>query len=87
MREESAEEEDDDLNVKVEADTKPSGSEAFAGLETALKWMERQRECDHMQLLTVKLMRNLAGRKRFKTVKQLTLNEMFTEIPKCLENS
>lgn len=78
VREESVEEEDD-LNVEVEADTGPSASEAFAGLDTALKWMERQPECDHMQLLTVKRMRDLAARKRVKTVKQLTLTEMFSK--------
>lgn len=76
VREESVEEEDD-VNVEDEADMGPSASEAFAGLETALRWMERQPECDHMQLLTVKRMRDLAARKRFKTVKQVTLTEMF----------
>lgn len=70
-------EEEDDLNVEVEVDTGPSASEAFAGLETALKWMECQPECDHIQLLTVKRMRDLAARKRITTVKQLTLTEMF----------
>lgn len=78
VREESVEEEDD-LNVEVEADTGPSASEAFAGLETALKWMERQPECDHVQLLTVKRMRDLAARKRMKTVRQLTLTEMYSK--------
>ena len=77
VREEIVEEEDN-LNVEVEA-AGPSASEAFAGLETALKWMERQPECDHMQLLTVKRMRDLAARKRMKTVKQLTLTEMFSK--------
>ncbi|KAL4709405.1 hypothetical protein ACJJTC_001201 [Scirpophaga incertulas] len=36
-------------------------------------------ECDHLQLLTVKRMRDLAARKRMKTAKQLTLTEMFTK--------
>lgn len=40
--------EEDDLNVKVEADMGPSASETFANLETVFKWMERQPECDHM---------------------------------------
>lgn len=70
-------EEEDDLNVEVETDTGPSASEALAGLETALKWMERQPECDHIQLLTVKQMRDLAARKRMTSVKQLTLTEAF----------
>lgn len=77
MREESVEE--DDLNVEVEANMGPSASEAFAGLETALKWMERQPKCDHMQFLIVKRMCDLAARKWMKTVKQLTLTEMFSK--------
>lgn len=44
----------DDLIVEVEADTGPS---------TALKWTECQPECDHIQLLTVKRIRDLAGQK------------------------
>lgn len=38
MREKIVKEEDD-LIVEVEADTRPSDSEVFAGFETALKWM------------------------------------------------
>ncbi|CAH1996004.1 unnamed protein product [Acanthoscelides obtectus] len=67
----------EELSADVEVDAGPSASEAFAGLETALKWMERQPECDHLQLLTVKRMRDLAARKRMKNAKQLTLTEMF----------
>ncbi|XP_049306960.1 jerky protein homolog-like [Bactrocera dorsalis] len=55
---------EEELSADVEVDAGPSASEAFAGLETALKWMERQPECDHLQLLTVKRMRDLAVRKR-----------------------
>lgn len=62
--------------VKVEADMELSASEAFAGLETPLKWNECQNEYDHMQLLTGKWMCDLATRKRIKTVKQLTVTEM-----------
>ncbi|KAK9869555.1 hypothetical protein WA026_003308 [Henosepilachna vigintioctopunctata] len=68
---------EEELSADVEVDAGPSASEAFAGLETALKWMERQPVCDHLQLLTVKRMRDLAARKRLKTAKQLTLTEMF----------
>lgn len=67
VREESVEEEND-LNIEVEADTGLSLSEASASLETALKWMERQPECDQMQLFTVKWMRNLAAQKRIQIV-------------------
>ncbi|XP_050536842.1 jerky protein homolog-like [Daktulosphaira vitifoliae] len=77
VREDVEVEVEEELSLDVEVDAGPSASEAFAGLETALKWMERQPECDHLQLLTVKRMRDLAARKRMKTAKQLTLTEMF----------
>uniref|UniRef100_A0A1I8NKA1 Uncharacterized protein n=1 Tax=Musca domestica TaxID=7370 RepID=A0A1I8NKA1_MUSDO len=67
---------EEELSADVEVDAGPSASEAFAGLETALKWMERQPECDHLQLLTVKRMRDLAVRKLLKTAKQLALTEI-----------
>ncbi|KAK9874630.1 hypothetical protein WA026_005458 [Henosepilachna vigintioctopunctata] len=77
VREDVEVEVEEELSADVEVDAGPSASEAFADLETALKWMERQPECDHLQLLTVKRMRDLADRKRLKTAKQLTLTEMF----------
>nr|CAH7713116.1 unnamed protein product [Callosobruchus chinensis] len=77
VREDVEVEVEEELSADVEVDGGPSASEAFAALETALKWMERQPECDHLQLLTVKRMRDLAARKRLKTAKQLTLTEMF----------
>ncbi|GBP29919.1 Jerky protein homolog-like [Eumeta japonica] len=77
VREDVEVEVEEELSADVEVDAGPSASEAFAGLETALKWMERQPECDHLQLLNVKRMRDLTARKRLKTAKQLTLTEMF----------
>ena len=74
VREETDGQEDD---IVTEPDAGPSAGEAFACLDTALTWMERQPECDHIQLLTVKRMRDLAARKRLKTAKQLTLTDMF----------
>ncbi|GBP93350.1 Jerky protein homolog-like [Eumeta japonica] len=59
---EDVEVEVEELSADVEVDAGPSASEAFAGLETALKWMERQPECDHLQLLNVKRMRDLTAR-------------------------
>lgn len=46
-------------------------------LKTALKRMERQPGCDHMQPLTVKRLHDLTARKRMKTIEQLTLSEIF----------
>ncbi|KAK4876445.1 hypothetical protein RN001_012867 [Aquatica leii] len=56
-------------SVREETDAEPLASEAFASLEIALKWMKRQPECDHTQLLTGKRMRDLTARKRIKTAK------------------
>lgn len=70
---ESVEEEDD---ITDEPEAGPTASEALACFDTALKWMEQQPECDHIQLLTIKRMRDLAARKRMMTAKQLTLTDM-----------
>lgn len=70
----------DDLNCEVKADKRPSTAEEFAGLETALKWMERQPVYDHIQLSTVKRFSDLAAQKRIKTIKQLTLSEIFSKL-------
>ncbi|VEN36331.1 unnamed protein product, partial [Callosobruchus maculatus] len=80
VREDVEVEVEEELSADVEVDAGPSASEAFAGLETALKWMEGQPECDHLQLLTVKRMRDLAARKRLKTAKQLTLTEILAAL-------
>nr|CAH7733521.1 unnamed protein product [Callosobruchus chinensis] len=61
VREDVEVEVEEELSADVEVDGGSSASEAFAGVETALKWMERQPECDHLQLLTVKRMRDLAA--------------------------
>ncbi|GBP77373.1 hypothetical protein EVAR_40027_1 [Eumeta japonica] len=41
VREDVEVEVEEELSADVEVDAGPSASEAFAGLETALKWMER----------------------------------------------
>lgn len=43
---------------------RPSANETFAGLETALKWLERQPKCDLMQRHTVNGICELATRKQ-----------------------
>ena len=55
--------EDNDSIASVESENEPTLSEAFTCFDTALKWMERQPECDHVQLLSIKRLRNLAARK------------------------
>ncbi|KAJ8878917.1 hypothetical protein PR048_019520 [Dryococelus australis] len=74
MREETDDQEDD---IATESNAGPSAGEAFACLDTALTWMERQPACDHIQLFTVKRIRGLATQKRFKIAKQLTVTNMF----------
>ncbi|PSN48884.1 hypothetical protein C0J52_09662 [Blattella germanica] len=46
------------------AEKGPSSEEAFHCLETAMKWVEQQEECDAVQLLCLKRLRDLAAKKR-----------------------
>ena len=64
--------EGDDSATSVELEKEPTASEAFACFD-ALQWMERQPDCDHVQLPSVKRLRDLAAHKRVSTSKQLTL--------------
>ena len=50
---------DDDNVASVEPEKEPTASEVFACFDTVLKWMERLPECDHVQLLAVKRLRDL----------------------------
>ncbi|XP_053949972.1 jerky protein homolog-like [Anastrepha ludens] len=68
---------EDDNDSTFELEAGPSASEAFACFETALNWMERQSECDHVDLLVVKRLKDLAAKKRVSSLKQRTLTEMF----------
>ncbi|KAJ8889085.1 hypothetical protein PR048_008579 [Dryococelus australis] len=58
VREETDDQKDD---IATESNVGPSAGEVFACLDTTLTWMERQPECDHKQLLTVKRMQDLAA--------------------------
>uniref|UniRef100_A0A1B6J5S2 DDE-1 domain-containing protein n=1 Tax=Homalodisca liturata TaxID=320908 RepID=A0A1B6J5S2_9HEMI len=62
---------------ETEEENVPTHGEAFICFENALKWMERQPECEAVQLLAVKRLRDLAARKRATTSRQRTLLEMF----------
>ncbi|PSN51664.1 hypothetical protein C0J52_09618, partial [Blattella germanica] len=53
------EEEPSDENC---AEKGPSNEEAFHCLETAMKWVEQQEECDAVQLLCFKRLRDLAAK-------------------------
>ncbi|PSN48413.1 hypothetical protein C0J52_12094, partial [Blattella germanica] len=55
---------DQDLCDEDCAEKGPSSEEAFHCLETAMKWVEQQEECDAVQLLCLKRLRDLAAKKR-----------------------
>ncbi|PSN51445.1 hypothetical protein C0J52_08992 [Blattella germanica] len=46
------------------AEKGPSSEEAFHCLETAMKWVEQEEECDAVQLLCLKRLRDLAAKKQ-----------------------
>ncbi|XP_067136916.1 jerky protein homolog-like [Centruroides vittatus] len=60
------------------AEKGPSSEEAFHGLETAMKWLEQQEECDTIQLLFLKHVRDLVAKKRVSAVKQKKILDFFS---------
>ncbi|PSN51225.1 hypothetical protein C0J52_10562 [Blattella germanica] len=56
----------------------PSNEEAFHCLETAMKWVEQQEECDDVQLLCLKRLRDLAAKKRVLSLKQKKILDFFS---------
>ncbi|GBN92223.1 hypothetical protein AVEN_247085-1 [Araneus ventricosus] len=54
---------DEELSGNDCAEKGPSSKEAFYCLETAMRWLEQQEECDAIQLLSLKRARDLAARK------------------------
>ncbi|XP_023214516.1 jerky protein homolog-like [Centruroides sculpturatus] len=59
----------------------PSSEEAFHCLETAIKWLEQQEECDAVQLLlSLKRVRDLAARKRDSATKQKTILDFYPKL-------
>ena len=57
-------------DVDEEQQNFPSYRDALQALDLAIAWMERQQKCDPMQMLQVKLIRNLAARKLTWATKQ-----------------
>ncbi|GBO23439.1 hypothetical protein AVEN_238-1 [Araneus ventricosus] len=45
------------------AEKEPNSEEAFHCLEKAMKWLKREEECDAIQLLSLKRVRDLAFKK------------------------
>lgn len=58
-------------------DAVPSHSEAFTSLETVMSWYEVQPECSQAQLLLLKRMKDLAGRKRVSKLTQPKISKFF----------
>jgi hypothetical protein len=51
----------------------PTHSEALNAFETAIKWLECQKESDHMNLMYLRKLRDLAAKKRANNIVQLKL--------------
>ncbi|GFV65328.1 uncharacterized protein TNCV_4573281 [Trichonephila clavipes] len=68
--------EDEDNN---ESSKDPSKAEAFSALETAMEWYEQQSECYATQLLLLKKVRDLAGKKGRCTMVQRKISDYFPQ--------
>ncbi|KAJ8886665.1 hypothetical protein PR048_012877 [Dryococelus australis] len=55
----------------------PSSEEAFHCLETVMKWFAQQEECDAVQLLSLKCLRDLAAKKLVSALKQKKILDFF----------
>ncbi|XP_067140340.1 jerky protein homolog-like [Centruroides vittatus] len=69
---------EEEPNNADHAEKGPSSEEAFHCLETALKWLEQQEECDAIQLLSLRRVRDFAAKKRLSAVKQKTILDFFS---------
>ena len=55
----------------------PTDTEAFNALEVAMEWVQWQDSVDHIQLLHLKISRDMAAEKRMSSLKQKTLKNFF----------
>lgn len=77
-------EEDDDNDTPTSSEVAeglkgPSHDVAMECLETAMRWYENQEECDKMQLLNLKRLRDLAAKKRITGLKQKSILDFFNK--------
>lgn len=81
MPEEQEEQESNDSEDDTADDTRlaraPSHAEAFTALETVMSWYEFQPESNPAQLLLLKRMKDLAGRKRVSKLTQPKISDFF----------
>lgn len=68
--EDDVDEDDEGYDDSVSVEKGPSNEEAFQYFDTAIKWLEQQDECDAVQLLSLKRLRDLAAKKRVSKLKQ-----------------
>ncbi|XP_054745991.1 jerky protein homolog-like [Anastrepha obliqua] len=76
---EDDDDEDEFSDDIVSAEKCPSNKEAFKCFETAIKWLEQQDECDSVQLLSLKRLRDLAAKKRVSKLKQTNMFDFFLD--------
>lgn len=69
--------EDDVADDDTSLASAPSHAEAFTALETVMSWYESQSESNHAQLLLLKRMKDLAGRKRVSKLTQPKISDFF----------
>lgn len=75
---ENEENENEIENECSENDPGPSHSEAFECLETAMKWLERQKDTDPIQAMHLRSIRDMAALKRMSSLKQEKIKSFFT---------
>lgn len=75
MADDNAEDSSDDDHDND--DPKPSHSDAFNSLETAMKWFENQPESNSAELLVLKRIRDLAAKKRAAIAVQKKISDYF----------
>lgn len=75
---ENEENENEIENECSENDPGPSHSEAFECLETAMKWLERQKDADPIQAMHLRSIRDMAALKRMSSLKQEKIKSFFT---------
>lgn len=60
-----------------QAENGPTHAEAFLALETAMAWCERQSECNIIDVLQIKRMRDIAAKKRLSSMIQKRIEDYF----------
>ncbi|UYV73078.1 hypothetical protein LAZ67_10001757 [Cordylochernes scorpioides] len=70
----------EELRDDDHVDKGPSNEEAFHCLGTAMKWLEQQEECNTVQLLSLKRLRDSATKNRTSALKQKKILDFFHEL-------